>query len=325
MNPRDLFVKAERSKRRGDLTESLRLYLKVIELDPNCVGAYFNAAAILFRMRRYPEATQLYEKGLRLSPRNLSALLDAAKACEMMGRWDEALRYLDEAISIRPSSEVALRRRRRIAEEKRAFGSLRDHMADLAQFLEKTRREYSERFRVDLPSIEVEIAERVDLPNAPGWSSGMYDERMRVIVRDFPDPGLMAAIIRHEYAHLALRTVCGGRLPGWLEEGVAEYLSKGLPDFERERLRETALKGNLISLNRLDDMTDLPDEEVRLAYIQSCSAVEYLISSLGWEVFLSFLKSAADEGVDRAMRSYLGVNLEEFEVKWMEEELSRLR
>jgi len=50
MNPRQIFMEAFRLKSQGDLSGALKLYMRVIELDPNCAGAYLNAGAILFRM-----------------------------------------------------------------------------------------------------------------------------------------------------------------------------------------------------------------------------------------------------------------------------------
>lgn len=315
MNPRQIFMEAFRLKSQGDLSGALKLYMRVIELDPNCAGAYLNAGAILFRMRRYPDAVKLYRRGLELSPKNLPALLDAAKACEMIGKWDEALRYLDEALSIAPSSKVALRRKERILGEKEAFGSLGEHADDLDRFLGELRREYSERFHLDLPPAEVEII-RGKPPRAPEWSAGMYEGHMRLIVRGEFDPGVTVAIIRHEYAHLALRSVCGKAPPGWMEEGVAEFLSGILNESDRRKLREAALRGDLIPLRELEDLRGLSEGKVRLAYAESGSAVEYLITLLGWEPFLDLLKTAAAEGADRSMRSHLGIGLDEFEGEW---------
>ena len=317
MNPRETFTEAFRLKNQGDLTGALRLYLRVVELDPNCAGAYLNAGAILFKMRRYPDAVRFYRRGLEISPKNLPALLDAAKACEMIGEWEEALRYLDEALSIDPSSKVALRRKERILGEKKAFGSLGEHMSDLDRFLRELRCEYSGRFGIDLPRVEVKIVREGELPQAPEWSAGMYEGHMRVIVRGEFDPGVTVAIIRHEYAHLALRSICDGVPPGWMDEGVAEFLSGVLTDFDRRRLQEAALKGELIPLRELEDLRDLPAEKVRLAYAEARSAVEYLITLLDWEPFLDLLKSTAVGGIDRSMKGYLGISLDEFEREWM--------
>lgn len=316
MSPREIFLEAFRLKNQGDLAGALRLYLRVAELDPNCAGAYLNAGAILFRMRRYPDAVRFYRRGLELSPKNLPALLDAAKACEMIGEWDEALGYLDEALSIDPSSEVALRRKERIFREKKAFETLGEHMDDLDRFLERLGQEYSERFGIDLPRVEVKIV-KGNPPRAPEWSAGMYEGHMRIIVRGEFDPGVTVAIIRHEYAHLALRSICDGALPGWMEEGVAESLSVVFSDLDRRRVRETALKGELIPLRELEDLRNLPADKIRLAYAEARSAVEYLMTLLDWRPFLDLLRSAAVEGADRSIKGYLGMSLDEFEREWM--------
>ena len=321
MNPHEIFMEAFRLKSRDDLAGALRLYMRVIELDPNCAGAYLNAGAVLFIMRRYPDAVKFYRRGLELSPKNLPALLDAAKACEMIGEWDEALRYLNEALSIDPSSEVALRRKERILREKKAFEDLEGHVDELDRFLERLRREFSERFGIELPRAEVRIVKEKP-PQMPEWSAGMLEGYIGLVVHGEFDPGVTVAIIRHEYAHLALRSICDGIPPGWMEEGIAEFLSGVSADLDRERLWEAAVRGRLIPLRRLEDLRNLPAERVRLAYAEARSAVEYLIALLDWKPFLELVKTAAVKGADRSIRDHLGMNLDEFEGEWMRSILS---
>ncbi len=53
------------------------------------------------------------------------------------------------------------------------------------------------------------------------WVAGLYDGRIRLPVKDVPEPKALLARARHEYVHAALAPL-GKRAPSWLHEGIAQ-------------------------------------------------------------------------------------------------------
>jgi tetratricopeptide (TPR) repeat protein len=103
----------------------------------------------------------------------------------------------------------------------------------------------------------------------------------------------------HEYVHVLVRHLAQQNAPWWLNEGLAESLSKEFTATESKTLKESYRKKSLHSLETLESsqLEKLSPEELRLAYYQSHMTVNYIRDRYGLRNFNSLLTSLG-EGVD---------------------------
>lgn len=132
----------------------------------------------------------------------------------------------------------------------------------------------------------------------------------------------IASVLKHEVCHLLLHDAVGvDRLPRWLDEGIAQWVSGGFSELAAPRrpffLPGAILSGTDIPLGELVSRFPGTERDVRLAYEKSRSVVETLLETGGVER-LSLLLRALSRGdpVEKAFRNVYGTTLEEFEAAW---------
>ena len=64
----EYYTKAGESFQKGNYKESIELYTKAIELNPDIADAYNNRAAAEVKLKRYEAALKDYDKAIELSP-----------------------------------------------------------------------------------------------------------------------------------------------------------------------------------------------------------------------------------------------------------------
>ena len=158
-----------------------------------------------------------------------------------------------------------------------------------------------------------------DVTDAPGWSGGIYDGKIRIPIGGIEQetPGLRK-LLYHEYTHAVVRAITP-RCPTWLNEGLAQYFEgKEIDARQKEALRRIAESGKLPLLSNLEGpFTGLDGNQAVFAYLFSLSSVRYLVDSVGLyrvKSVLDGLATGADTGKaisSGTMRSY-----EEFQRGW---------
>ncbi|HEY6148054.1 MAG TPA: hypothetical protein VIZ69_10165, partial [Thermoanaerobaculia bacterium] len=161
--------------------------------------------------------------------------------------------------------------------------------ADMARIEDSLSREYdrqAELFGAPLkgPQVVVVHAGRryFSLISIPDWVSGVFDGKIRVSL-DAARPLTPQAesVLAHELAHAFIRQTSGGRAPGWLHEGLAQWCSgRRIPraEFRREfgsaKPRSLAeMEGNLAP--------DFDPQRARANYAEALGLVEYLMARRG--------------------------------------------
>ena len=138
---------------------------------------------------------------------------------------------------------------------------------------------------------------------------------------DQPSADLYATL-KHEYAHLVLhQAIDHRRLPRWLDEGTAQWVSDGLseylPALQRALLPQAAAAGRLFDLGDLAETFPHDDQGLQLAYEQSRSFVNYLVRRFGDDALRLLLQSlAAGASPGQAFEEALGVRLSAVEAEW---------
>jgi len=136
--------------------------------------------------------------------------------------------------------------------------------------------------------IPVIIMDRTDFSmdtNLPHWIGGLYDGKIRL---PLPDDQLNSDITKkfqqtifHEFTHVLVHGLAGDKVPLWLNEGLAEYLSGKKNDYSL--LKENILNNSYIrfmDLNRSLSNKSNP-QTMRLAYESSMSVVDFIFYRYG--------------------------------------------
>ena len=148
----------------------------------------------------------------------------------------------------------------------------------------------------------------------------------KLIVIDYSrmttDPFTIDLILKHELCHLLLHDLIKGHnLPKWLDEGVTQWVSDGMAEIisnqEGSVLDEAILSGKYISIGSLTTRFPRDRKRLMLAYEESKSLVEYIISKWGRDGILTLLEHLKDgKEVDQAILMSLSISFDELEHRW---------
>jgi hypothetical protein len=136
------------------------------------------------------------------------------------------------------------------------------------------------------------------------------------------DPFTIEAILKHELCHLLLHNyIKRETLPKWLDEGIAQWVSGGLADIimkQKNSVLDEAILGNrLIGIRALADRFPGEEKHLKLAYAESKSLTEYIISEYGLNGILTVLEYLKDgDNIDSAVSKALSVSFDELEGRW---------
>jgi tetratricopeptide (TPR) repeat protein len=147
-----------------------------------------------------------------------------------------------------------------------------------------------------------------DITQAPEWSGGIYDGKIRIPVRGAEaNEAALKKVLFHEYTHSVVRSLTS-RCPLWINEGLAEYFSKS---YQKK-------VGQVIPLRSLgSSFSWLGSDKVGMAYWESYSAVSYLIERYGVYRMKEFLQSlSGGTDLEQAFRGAFGITYSEFVSSW---------
>lgn len=140
------------------------------------------------------------------------------------------------------------------------------------------------------------VREGIPLQSGPLPLGVTLPARRIIIVRKdhHPPREHLAETLCHEVAHVALQEGLGARLPRWLEEGVAQWVSgRRLGPDENAYLSFLARIDGLFPLEALEHRFPPAHELTSVAYQQGLLAVELLVERLGEDHFLRLLAEVA--------------------------------
>jgi tetratricopeptide (TPR) repeat protein len=157
-----------------------------------------------------------------------------------------------------------------------------------------------------------------DVTQTPDWTGGVYDGRIKLPVRGLAgESDLLVRTLRHEYGHVLVTRHSRGRVPVWLNEGIAIWVEEQ-EDGERVEWAFDQIAGQrLFRLSELEPpFTRLPADRVQVAYAQSYLAVRYIIDEFGERRLGELLRSAANgRELDQSFEEVLALGLADFESK----------
>lgn len=137
------------------------------------------------------------------------------------------------------------------------------------------------------PRVSVRIYKRGDyktVTDSPDWSGGVYDGNIRLPFGAAKEiTPVIRAILFHEYAHVVVFDLTRGNCPLWLNEGIAEMFGRTQNSPPMTELEHAVRKGTVADFRKLEkSFSGLSTVDAALAYQQSYSMVDYLVSTYGW-------------------------------------------
>lgn len=195
-------------------------------------------------------------------------------------------------------------------------------VARVSESLEKSYREQAAFFGTGLAGDQIVILyggrAYFSLVSVPDWVSGVYDGKIRVSIDPDAQADLrFASVLSHELAHAMIRQASRDGVPGWLHEGLAQWLEGRR--LTRAEIRE-AFRGRVpYSLAEMEgNLARKADRAVaRSNYVQALGLVEFLVAHRG-EGSLACLIRDLGEGIslEQALLREMGLTSAELLKAW---------
>ena len=168
--------------------------------------------------------------------------------------------------------------------------------------------------------IRVVLYRREGFHSATGighWAGGLFDGMIRVPLEDLGrERAHLERTLRHELVHAFVAHAGGKRVPGWLNEGLAQWLSDPyLPSRARDvqRAREKLKASKPLALAELRDSlsSHAEPERIAVAYAQALALVDHLDRSYGEAVLFAMVAAErSSKTCEEVFRQRTGVDLE---------------
>jgi hypothetical protein len=283
---------------------------KALKLSPQMAEAYLLLGDIDYGSQKLKEAKRSWEQARKLNP-NLSGLQDRLNRLEReMPVESEFDRLSHFYFDLRYEDSV-----------ERSTGF------DMQDMLMEARRTIGADFRhwpkyATVVLIYSAANFRRIRQEAPEWVGGQFDGKIRVPLPDSEyDLADIKMILFHEYTHVLVRDLTGGRCPTWLNEGLAEYGGAKSGLRRTEALYAAMHAEQLIPWAELDSQFSYssPPERVYLAYQQSHSIIAYIAQRYGfWRLRKILTAVSGGTPVLEALSKEFSIKIDRLERNWRE-------
>ncbi|HES59343.1 MAG TPA: hypothetical protein ENO18_02840, partial [Caldithrix sp.] len=120
----------------------------------------------------------------------------------------------------------------------------------------------------------------------PEWSQALALTREKIIllkIENADDIIRSPEILLHELVHIFFDDrITTHKIPVWLHEGIAQYLSGyELTVNDRIHLANALTSNNIISLTAMDSLFTFGQVKARLAYIEALTAIQFIVKNHG--------------------------------------------
>ncbi len=179
-----------------------------------------------------------------------------------------------------------------------------------------------------MTSVTVRLAEseaayfNLAATHIPDWSGAVaFPERRLILLKpgSYFDPDDYRETLLHELAHIYIADKFESQyIPLWMIEGGVMHLSKpALVWDEMIVLGNAFASDRVIGLEAIDELLRFGPGKARLAYLESFSAVRYLVENYGSGKFLGIMQDCSTENsIDHCFEKQLDISLYEFEDEW---------
>ena len=237
---------------------------------PNSAEALFILGLAYYDSGRFAEAIENWKHSQALHPNEAVTqyLAKAEREATVEGNFSEhegthfALRYEGRKTGFRFPSELLYSLDRQYVELQRELGFAPDSTITVILYTEQ---------------------QFFDVTQAPAWSGGLNDGKIRIPVRDLSGvTPQLESILRHEMSHSFVHALTRGRCPVWLDEGIAQMSEQRSSSAFAADLAQLIHERKHAPLRYLEgSFMRFSPEQASLAYAESLAATEYLRSTYG--------------------------------------------
>lgn len=171
------------------------------------------------------------------------------------------------------------------------------------------------------PKIRVVLYRRAGFHEATGighWAVGLYDGTIRVPVENLGrEKDELARVLRHEIVHAFVAESGGSNVPGWLNEGLAQWLESGSLQRQSAAVRSARKKlaqREILPLAKLQkSLGDQKDADaIAIAYAQGLAFTAYIESTYGERVLFEMVAGCkAGVACEPTFKNRAGVALDD--------------
>ena len=339
--------------RQACYAQAVEYYLAGLEIDPMCVEAYADLAKAYEKLGCWNQAIESLETALRLRPGYPTALRRKQRILEEKSVYDSLTNELNLVLDATDQHQPTDAVQRSSPTIEHEFFTLtgghtipQNVLFVVSQIIEHTYHEVGKVFQCHpqykVP-VSIEDVKQMDPPQAinpmasatspvevtnhalfsdaslPQWAVACYDNgSIRLTYRPYSDTsiGVLYAVVRHEWTHLLVDLLAGGRCPNWLDEGLAQFVTRPLMNSEKTHLQQASRDKHLLPLHLLQNpFRNLPEKQRRLAYLQSYAITKCLIQQFSFAALRDVLKHLSDgKSTDTAFQELFGKTEEELVV-----------
>lgn len=323
--------------------EAVRQYQKAIALSYEEFRFHMELGVALLGLREVDQAVGAFREARDLAPQNVEAYRYLGEAYYRQGNFREAVWTWEEGLRIRPEDRDLEGRIAQVEGERevheryerqtgrhfvlRYVGDVPEELG--REILEILERAYNE-VGYDLhhyPRDEVEVIIYSDAdfqqltPGLPVWVASAFEERgsrIRIPIRGIKQATDLRALLYHEYTHVVIYDITGGKVPTWLNEGLALIEQRTPMDGVVDRVRQLTDERKLPSLSSLNgSFVGLTASEASIAYAVSYTAGKFLIERWSrWDVQRLLRQLGEGSSFEKALEETTGLTAPEFEQEW---------
>jgi tetratricopeptide (TPR) repeat protein len=325
---------------RGDLAAAQRSLEEAVDLDKRNPALLSNLATIHLRSGNYEKAEALLLECLKIDRKTQWTYLLLGETYYRQEKISDAISQWNDGLQLGPNDAISkrLEKAKRESGVHSELGALKsEHFIlrydkkssdyqlgeQILATLEDLYRRQSNELTSQAPGTVAVILypdqAYFDITRAPGWTSGVFDGKIRIPVKGLHSitPELKAALA-HELTHCIMDALPGRGSPTWFLEGVAQMQAGGSGAKDRKALAELQRADRLVPLKDLrGSWMGLPTGTVDVAYAEGLSAVEYLVARFGRSAIRDLLTLMAQNyNFENAFNTALQKSVSEFESAW---------
>lgn len=312
----NVYTAAEGLLAKGSRERGRQKLIEALELDPDCIHAQVKLAEMLYEEGDTGMALEYWRAAAAVNPNipGLSEMLDKAAR-------EEAV---ESAFNHRSSRQFKVSYEGKVNEQ-----AARDATQILNRAMYQIGRDLRYNSKRPFAVVLYSPDQYRAATEAPGWSSGLYDGKLRVPLKangsNEVDRRALTTTLRHELTHAVVIELAGTKVPAWLNEGLAMY-------YEREPAdRDTRTKADRVAILKMIgggeriSIIDLPASftkitdsgRVERAYLLSRSFVHWMAERYRPYKFRELLATlGTGASIDEALTKVYGKNLETLEATW---------
>ena len=288
----------------GKLPEALARVNLGLDVDPENVSALAQAGAYRLKQGDLSAATTQLEKAVALDSASKEARFLLGEAYYQQNKLTEAGAQWDEVLKLDPAWPGLQEKIDKLARENSVEADFTAYDAGHFQLryaealseatrdgvfrvLEDAYKSVGEKLGGAFPTEPVQVVlysgeQFAEATQSAAHVGALFDGKIRAPItgknKRFLTPQVLSTRLTHEYVHVVLAQIGGGRVPWWLNEGLAETFSRQMDQSRERMLRKAYAADHASSLADLEarQLDQLDANELALAYAQAHAATQIL-------------------------------------------------